>query len=326
VRASRLVSILLLLQARGRLTADQLAEELEVSVRTVYRDVEALSGAGVPLYGEAGHEGGYRLIDGYRTRLTGLARGEAESLFLVGLPGPASELGLGPALATAQLKLMAALPEELRDRAGRLQQRFHLDTANWYADNDLIPQLASVVEAVWNQREIQVRYRRWAVPHDVERTLRPYGLVLKGGRWYLVAGGPHRIRTYRISQLTSVETSEDRFEWPDGFDLAAYWVGYLAEFDVRRYQGEATVRLATRILDLLPQLVEPFVLRAVEASARPDGDGWVRAVIPIESVDYAAGLLLRLGVDAQVLAPAELHDHMVETITTLAATYRVAAR
>jgi predicted DNA-binding transcriptional regulator YafY len=160
VRASRLVSLLLLLQARGRLTADQLAEELEVSVRTIYRDVQSLHAAGVPLYGEAGDGGGYRLLDGYRTRLTGLTAGEAETVFLAGLPTAAAELGLGAALATAELKLQAALPAGLRERAARVRDRFHLDAPGWYYDGDSSPHLAAVADAVWNQRRVEVRYRR----------------------------------------------------------------------------------------------------------------------------------------------------------------------
>jgi biotin operon repressor len=161
MRASRLVSILLLLQSNGRMTAQELADELEVSVRTVYRDMDSLGAAGIPLYGEAGHEGGYRLIEGYRTRLTGLTTGEAESLFLTGLPSAAADLGLGASVAAAQLKLMAALPPELRDRAGRVAERFHLDAPSWYRDADSAPQLGGVAAAVWDQRVIRIRYLRW---------------------------------------------------------------------------------------------------------------------------------------------------------------------
>ncbi|WP_433543906.1 helix-turn-helix transcriptional regulator (plasmid) [Streptomyces sp. CA-294286] len=187
MKSSRLLSILLLLQNRGRATAADLAVELDVSVRTVYRDVDALLAAGVPLYADAGHGGGYRLHDGYRTRLTGLNADEAEALFLSGLPGPAAELGLGPALAAAQLKLRTALPAELRDQADRLSARFHLDAPGWYAPDDEVPYLPQVAEAVWHRRVLHVRYRRWKEPTEVGRRLEPYGLVLKAGRWYVVA-------------------------------------------------------------------------------------------------------------------------------------------
>src|ERR1017187_8313765 len=149
MRASRLVSIILLLQARGQLTAAQLAKELEVSVRTVYRDVESLHTAGIPLYGDAGHHGGYQLLDGYRTRLTGLSAEEAKALSLSGLPGPAAELGLGSVLATAQLKVQAALPPALAEQLGVTAQRFHLDATGWYAQAEDAPFLPAVAGAVW---------------------------------------------------------------------------------------------------------------------------------------------------------------------------------
>lgn len=317
------MSLLLLLQARGRMTAGELADELEVSVRTVYRDVEALHAAGVPLYGEAGRAGGYRLLEGYRTRLTGLTSDEAEFLFLAGLPGPAAELGLGPVVAAAQLKLMAALPAELRDRAVRASSRFHVDTPGWYHDLDEAPHLAAVADAVRAERAVRVRYRRWRAPHEVTRTLEPYGLVLKAGRWYLVARGEERIATYRVSQILDLEPLEACFERPEGFDLAAHWRSYLADFAARRHRGEAVVRLSPRGVLRLPDNVEPVVARAAaESAAPPDADGWTRAVIPIESVEHATGELLRLGTDVEVLEPADLRDLIAATIAELAARYR----
>src|SRR3954468_19720380 len=168
------------------MTAQALADELEVSVRTVYRDVESLSAAGVPVYADRGPAGGYRLVDGYRTRLTGLTTAEAESLFLTGMPTQAAELGLGEVLAAAQLKLMAALPPALRDRAGAIRERFMLDAPGWFRDQRSPPLLAVVADAVWEQRRLAVRYTRWD-RSEVDRELAPLGLVLKNGTWYLVA-------------------------------------------------------------------------------------------------------------------------------------------
>ena len=187
MRSSRLVSILMLLQARPRMTARELAGELEVSLRTVYRDVEALSAAGVPVYAEQGRAGGYRLVDGYRTRLTGLTEDEALSLFMVGLPGPAAALGLGEEAASAERKLLAALGPAQRVRAGRLRDRFRLDVSAWYHPAEEPPHLAALAEAVLDDRVVDVVYRRWEAPREVERRLAPYGLVLKGGTWYLAA-------------------------------------------------------------------------------------------------------------------------------------------
>ena len=307
VKSSRLVSILLLLQTRGRMTAAQLAAELEVSVRTVYRDVEALAAAGVPLYGDAGHAGGYRLLDGYRTRLTGLTSDEAEALFLAGVPGPAAELGLGTVLAAAQLKVRAALPPELRAHADRISGRFHLDAPGWYADAEEAPFLPAVADAVWNSRVLDVLYRRWAEPTDVERRLEPYGLVLKAGRWYVVAGpGP---RTFRVDQILQLASTEEEFTRPDDFDLAAYWTAYQRDFHDRLYRAEALVRLAPGVT--LPRAVD----------IRTEEGGWTLARVPVESVERAHGEFLRMGTAVEVLEPPHLRARIAHTVAELAERY-----
>ncbi|MFF1543297.1 helix-turn-helix transcriptional regulator [Streptomyces sp. NPDC058291] len=313
MKSSRLVSILLLLQTRGRLTAAQLAEELEVSVRTVYRDVEALAAAGVPLYGDAGHAGGYRLLDGYRTRLTGLTADEAEALFLAGAPGAAAQLGLGSVLAAAQLKVRAALPAELRAHADRVSGRFHLDAPGWYTEAGAheAPYLTAVADAVWNNRVLHVVYRRWREPTDVERRLEPYGLVLKAGRWYVVAGpGP---RTFRIDQILELTITEAEFERPADFDLAAHWTEYQRGFHERLYRdkGEAVVRLAPGAA----------LARARRLNEEVTADGWTTVAVPIESVEHAHAEFLRLGADVEVLQPPELRARIARTVTELAARY-----
>lgn len=342
MRASRLLSLLLLLQARGRMNAQELASELEVSVRTVYRDIESLSVSGVPVYADRGPAGGYQLIGGYRTRLTGMSGDEADSLFLAGMPGAAAELGLGTVLASAQLKLLAALPPELRSRAGRIRERFHLDAPTWFQDADQTPYLAAVANAVWNQRPLRVRYRRAGRAGERSRLLEPLGVVLKAGAWYLVArarptappdqpdsagavadeDSARQIRIYRVSRILDLETLNDHFARPEGFDLAAYWRFWSQGFEARMYRGEATVRLSPRAVELAPYLLDPLVARAAAATASPpEPDGWVVAVLPIESIEHATGALLRLGAEAEVLAPPELRQRMAETASALAARY-----
>lgn len=319
MKSSRLLSILLLLQTRGRMTAAELARELEVSVRTVYRDAEALAAAGVPLYGDAGHSGGYQLLAGYRTRLTGLSTGEAEALFLTGMPGPAAELGLGQALSAAQLKLRAALPPELRAQADRMRLRFHLDAPGWYAEHEETPHLAQVADAVWQGRMIEVRYRRWKEPREVDRLLAPYGLVLKAGRWYLMAG-PDGPRTYRVDQILRVSETGGTAELPEGFDLAAHWRRAQADFHERLHPEEAVVRLSACGAALLTGAQA----RALAATGEPDPElpGWTRAVLPIESPTQAESQFLGMAADAEVLAPPALRERVKATLATMTARYR----
>jgi predicted DNA-binding transcriptional regulator YafY len=330
MRASRLLSTLLLLQTRGRMTAQELADELEVSVRTVYRDVLSLGAAGVPVYADRGPTGGYQLLDGYRTRLTGLSGDEAESLFLAGIPGPAAELGLGTVLAAAQLKLLAALPPELRTRAGRIRERFHLDAPGWFRGDDQVPHLAAVAEAAWNQHPIWVRYQRAGSAGERTRTLEPLGVVLKAGVWYLVARAvdlPARvdqILTYRIARILELEMRhEQHFERPADFDLVEFWHSWSEWYESNVYRAEAVLRLTPRGLQLLHYLMGPAVSRAATASVSlPDADGWVQVVLPIESVEHALAECLRLGTEAEVLSPPELRDRLRETATALANLYR----
>lgn len=322
MRASRLVSILLLLQTRERMTAHELAARLEVSARTIYRDVQSLSAAGVPVYGEPGHDGGYRLVDGYRTRLTGLTAAEAESLFLTGLPVAATELGLGDAVAEAQLKLMAALPPELRARAERLRERFHLDAPSWYHDADSPPHLPAVADATWRQCRVRLRYERWEAPHEVTRTVEPYGIVLKSGQWYLVARRTGGFRTYRVSRIRELQVLDQVFDRPADFDLAEHWRDHLADFDARRHRDEAVLRLSPDGVRRLPLLFDAAVARAAQASATGDLDGWTRVTVPIESQDAAVRELLRLGPDVEVLGPGTLRARIAETLDAALLRYR----
>lgn len=318
MRAARLLSIVLLLQTRGRLTAAQLAGELEVSVRTVYRDIEALHTAGVPVYGDAGPAGGYQLLAGYRTRLTGLTAAEAGALFLAGLPGAAADLGLGAVLAAAELKLRAALPAELREPAELVRERFLLDAPGWYHPGDESPFLAPVAAAVWEQRAVRVRYASWT--RQLHRRLEPYGLVLKAGKWYVVAGPGPQPRTYRVNQIQALEPLADRFERPAGFDLAGHWRASQAGFHARLHRGAAVARFSPAVVARLPAVASQVTADAV-AAGTPEPDGWVRATVPIESDAQAEAEFLKLGPEVEVLAPAELRGRLALAARGLAALY-----
>ena len=309
MRAGRLVSMLLLLQQRGRMTAERLSAELGVSVRTVYRDVEALASAGIPIYGESGHEGGYQLLDGYRTRLTGLTDAEAEVLVLAGVPEAAADLGLQAELAALELKIAAALPPGHQERAERARRLFHLDVAGWFQRAEPVPLLSAVAAAASQQRRLRVQYERWAKPKLVERDLCPLGLVLKGGKWYMVAlAESGRPRTYKVANLLSAEMTDESFERPADFDLPAWWTRHLDDFDERRYPTEAVVRFSPDAVEQAPDYLDARVVDAI-GEGTPDEEGWTVATIPIESDDHASRQLLCLG-GIEVVEPASLRELM----------------
>ncbi|MGX1615607.1 helix-turn-helix transcriptional regulator [Micromonospora chalcea] len=322
MRASRLVSLLLLLQTRGRMTAHELADALEVSVRTVYRDVESLGAAGVPVYADRGPAGGYRLLEGYRTRLTGMTGPEAEALFLAGLPGPAAELGLASVVAAAELKVRAALPGELADRSGRIRQRFHLDAPGWFRHPEATPHLATLAGAVWEDRLVRLRYRRWRAPREVTRLVEPLGVVLKAGRWYLVGRCGEQVRTFRVGAVLDAEVTGERYERDDGFALAAYWREWTARYERDVYRDQARIRLTVAALEFMPYVFPPEMSRAARAAAgEPGPDGWLETTVPIESVRHAHAELLKLGAEVEVLAPAELRDRFTATAHALTRLY-----
>ena len=309
MRASRLVQLLLFLQTRGRTTAAVLARELEVSERTVHRDVEALSAAGVPIYAERGPHGGIQLIDGYRTRLTGLTGEEAEALFLSGLPGPAAELGLGTVVAAARLKVLAALPSELRVRASRLVERFHLDAAGWFHTSEEVPHLAALADAVWESRRVRVTYRRG--DHEVDRSLEPLGLVLKAGVWYLVASSDGQVRTYRVSRIRSAVADDETFPRPSDFDLAAYWGESISAYERDAPRIAITIRIDPSVIGVLADAVGGQAVRQAERIPAEDPEGWVHLRLTADWPEEVPGRLITLGSRAEILDPPEVRERAI---------------
>lgn len=291
------------------MTARELAAELEVSERTIYRDVDALSASGVPIYAERGPLGGVRLVEGYRTRLTGMTAEEAEALFLSGLPGPAAQLGLGTVVAAAQLKLLAALPTELRARASRLVERFHLDAATWFHPGETVEHLPLIAQAVWDSRRVEMAYDRG--DRIVERTVDPLGLVLKGGTWYFVGMVDGQVRTYRASRVARLELRADAFERPAGFDLAAFWSDNTAAYERDYPRTEVTIRLPAERAGDLRDLLGDDALVGAEPLTAPDDDGWVRMRVALRYPGEALGRLLSLGADFEVLEPPDLRQRLV---------------
>ncbi|MFB6706415.1 helix-turn-helix transcriptional regulator [Streptomyces sp. NPDC056333] len=323
MRAARLIKMVLLLQSRPAMTAAELARELEVSERTITRDAQALSEAGVPVYADRGRAGGYRLVGGYRTRLTGLARNEAEALFLSGLPSALREMGLEDAASAARLKVSAALLPSLRDASDTAAQRFHLDAPGWYQEPVTPELLPAVAEAVWDDRMVKARYRRGGPGSEVERELAPYGLVLKAGVWYVCARAGTDFRVYRMDRFAAVAVTDERFVRDEDFALPAFWDERAAQFARSILRTEVTVRVSEAGVGRLPHLVDrSAALDALDAAGPPDVDGWRTVVLPVESLDVAYSQLLSLGPELEVLEPAALRTRFGAAAERLSDLYR----
>ncbi|MFF1445755.1 helix-turn-helix transcriptional regulator [Streptomyces sp. NPDC058295] len=329
MRAARLIKMVLLLQSRPTMTASELARELEVSERTVTRDAQALSEAGVPVYAERGRAGGYRLVGGYRTRLTGLGRDEAEALFLSGVPGALREMGLEDIASAARLKVSAALLPSLRDAPRTAAQRFHLDAPAWFREPAAPALLPAVADAVWDDRCVSARYRRGE--NEVVRELEPYGLVLKAGVWYLCArvcgagtgaAGAGAFRTYRIDRFVGVEAMKDRFSRDEGFDLPGFWGEQAERFARSILRAEVVLRLSPTGVRDLPYAVDPVAARdALAGVPEPDATGWVTVTLRVESEEVAHTQLAALGPEAEVLSPATLRERFAADAIRLTELY-----
>lgn len=319
MRAGRLLKLLMTLQTHDKVTARELAETCETSVRTVYRDIDALSEMGVPVYSEQGVQGGYRLLNGYRTRLNGLSAQEAETLFLAGLSGPAQKMGLQSTLADAQLKLMTALPESMRQEADRLQSRFLLDAPNWFSDDEKAEHLPQLMTAVLEQRLVGMSYQSWRGVR--QREAQPLGVVLKGGHWYLVAQVEHDIRTYRVSRIESLEVMEAVFERPADFNLAEFWQSSLRRMEALQFPVTAEVRLTGLGVKIMEYVCASYVIDHTVIDPA-DNSGWHSATMPVGRPPHGCAELLRFGAEMEVIGPADLRLSMETLVSQLARLYR----
>jgi predicted DNA-binding transcriptional regulator YafY len=301
VRAERLVAIVLLLQTHRQLSAGDLAERLEVSERTIRRDLDSLCYAGLPLYSQRGRGGGWALLDGHKINLSGMTASEAQALLLVAGPQALAELGVEEGVRSALRKLLAALPEPTRERALQAQAAVHVDPANWGREPEPAPLLSALRDAVVNGFEIELTYTKPASGPS-KRVIHPYGLVAKNGVWYLVAGGESGVRTFRVSRVSDVEVTGRKVDKPVGFDLEATW--------------EAVTR---RMTEQMPALeveftVHPGAARWVEMSMAwwigveklDAGDDKVRYRGSFTSAAAAAGELARFGNQVTVESPSEV--------------------
>lgn len=323
MKASRLLSILMLLQSGPGRSARALAEALEVSQRTILRDIDQLSAAGVPVYAERGREGGFYLREGWTTQLTGMTADEARAVLLSGLPGPAADLGLGAAAAGARLKVLATLPPDWRTGAEQVAARLHVDPADWFRAGASTEHLAAVAGAVWGGRRLCIRYESWGGVAD--REIEPLGLVLKAGVWYAMArpAGERQARVYRVASILAVLGEGARFRYPRAFDLGRQWREAAQRFEAGMFQGEATVRASPAGVRTLRHF-SAAVAQALAQTSRPDpGEpGWVQADIPIETLDHAAHQMLRAGAEVEVLTPRALRERVAALARAILDRYR----
>jgi predicted DNA-binding transcriptional regulator YafY len=312
MRADRLLAVLLFLQRRKRTTARELAERLEVSIRTIYRDVEALAASGVPIYAEPGRNGGVRLVEGYRTDLSGLSLGEAELVPLLGLGEALAGLGFETSLGQTEAKVMSALPEAQRERAEHFRRKIHVDLTAWWHGTETVPHLETLTEAAFAGKKVRVKYRRGGDRKLVSRTLDPLGLVLKSGVWYLVAARrAQEPRTYRAVRVHEAEITDDPVDARPDFDLAAFWNAGSREFERSGSEYKVVVR------------ARPDAVRALrnDYEAETKLDDWTTLDLTFGGMDHALRRLLSFGPTVEVLEPQELRGLVAAALREAATLY-----
>ncbi len=317
MRGDRLLSILLLLQVHRRLTAKEIARRLEVSERTIYRDMDALSAAGVPVYAERGSGGGWALLERYRTDLTGLSEQEALSLFVSGQTRLLADLGLNKASEAALIKLLAAIPSAYQRGAELARQRIHVDPAGWFQSEESTEHLRTIQDAVWQERRLRLTYQR-TDDSVVERVVAPLGLVAKASVWYLVASVDGEPRTYRVSRVRGAELLEERSERPRGFDLAEFWRWSSSSLGERLRQYPVTLRARP---DALEEARNVGRYAKLERELPPDEEGWSPMLVQFERAHEAMQYALRLGPEIEVTEPGELREMILERLRAMLVTY-----
>ena len=325
MRADRLLSLMLLLQSRGQMTAAELAAELEVSKRTIYRDVDALSASGVPVYATGGPGGGYGLVDSYRSSLTGLNEAELQALFMLSLPGPLADLNVGQQLKSTVLKLTSAFPARYQVQAAYLQSRLHLDGTRWFQPAVRLPWLPVVQQAVWQDRRLSISYRR-ADSTISNRTLAPYALVAKTGIWYLVAEVEGQVegmgqaegamRVYRVARIEHAEPSAEQFPRRAEFDLLHFWQTWVAAYEATLPRYPVTLRIGPDLLEQLPFILGEEI-RGRLAACPPDSAGRRTLDYNFERLEEARMVVLGMGADVEVLAPDELRRAVIDTAAAI---------
>lgn len=323
MRADRLLSLLLLLESRGRMTAYELAERLEVSERTIYRDITALGMAGIPVYAERGPGGGCRLVEGYRTNLTGFTEEEVRTLFLSGAPGLLNDLGLSTAREVAALKLMAALPASYRQSVEQARQRIHVDPVSWSQyDEETVPHLETLQQAVLNEERLRLLYRK-GNREVVTRIVDPLGLVAKATVWYLVCryiDPADQLRVFRVSRVLEVSFVGEAFQRPVDFDLAQYWQSWSHEFSATLPQYLVKVRVEqAAIPDVISILGQGVALRLEQADRENSSAAYLS--LTYDSLEHARSRLLAFGSLLEVIEPLELRETIIDYASRIISMY-----
>jgi predicted DNA-binding transcriptional regulator YafY len=326
MRADRLISLLMLLQTRGRMTAQDLSTELEVSERTIYRDIAALGASGIPVHCESGPGGGCMLLDSYRTTLTGLTADEVRALFALSMPAPLARLGMSQTLKGALLKLSAALPAAQRNAAGA-QQRIHLDSSPWFDADEPVPALQALHAAVWQDHRLRLTRRvHFAsfLDTQIEYVVEPLGLVAKASTWYLVCQSEGQRQVFRVSEITAVEVLAETFARPAGFDLAEFWRRWCAGVERSRPHYPVLVRVAPGFLPNLPFYMNGHA--PIAPPGPPDAAGWITVTLAFETLEDARAHILAQGGALEVLEPQALRLSVIDSAhQTLAACARPGA-
>jgi predicted DNA-binding transcriptional regulator YafY len=322
MRADRLLSIVLLLQTHRQLTSRSLSERLEVSERTIHRDMEALSYAGIPVVAERGSAGGWSLLGEYRTNLTGLNEAEIQSLFVSQPPKLLADLRLQKASEGALLKLLAALPTMYRRGAERARQRIYVDTAGWSQPDEVVPLLPVLQEAVWSERKLRMTYQRGPGCDEVERIVDPLGLVAKGSAWYLVAGVSGHVRSYRVSRVSGVVLLDEPCVAPVDFDLGTYWQASAATFKSALPNYVATFRVSPAVF---PRLRFAGRFARVGDVIETDPEGWLKVNVGFDLEEMACEYALSFGSNLEVLEPITLREKVINAALKVLSFYAASA-
>lgn len=318
MRADRLISILMLLQTYGRMTARQLAEEMEVSERTIYRDIDALCASGVPIFTECGPGGGYELLESYRTELIGLNEQEKRALLMLSIPQPLKELGVGQYLKGALLKLSAAMEDSNSEMRLRNKQLVYLDSTPWSRSYENVPYLSLIHQALIQENLVRIKYQG-VFDTAIHVTAAPYGIVAKTSTWYLVFECDMRLRVIRIANILEAIVIEEKFDYPNDFSLSSFWEDWCNKTEASRPSFPVTLSVSPELYKFIRHLHNDISTKVISS----DRDGWIRINLSFESFEDARRNILAYGRAAEVVEPISLRMSVIDFACQIKDLYNV---